>query len=200
MHIRYIASIWALRYMVLNPLPNTSVITFCDATIEDCQSGLSAAGGSSDEITPYSCATLAKVHPPPSPTLEDPPNPSLPHLAPPNLIVDLPRECPERPPPLLPPPRGRGLDRGDSWEMSYANLLLEEGLGWGNSGIVVKAILAKDKDNKVIGKRLARLAMGQGGTGHQWIVAVKRTKGGSIMVECFCGYIYTVRIQLRTRY
>ena len=158
-------------------LPAISEITSCDATTEDCQFGLSATGVSNDEITPYSCATRVELHPQAPPTSDDPPTPSVPHLAPPNLVVPLPNECPEKSPPL-PPPRGRGTE--DKWEMSYANLLLGQGLGWGNSGIVVKAIVIKDDYNQSVVDRLARLTMVPGGSGHQWIVAVKRTKGESV--------------------
>ena len=91
-------------------------------------------------------------------------------------MVDLPSERPETPP-LLPPPRGRGLARGDSWEMSYANLCLGQGLGWGNSGIVVKAELATDVDNQEFINRLARLEKNEGDDSDQWTVAVKRIRG-----------------------
>ena len=150
-------------------------ITSCDATTEDCQFGLSGTGDSNDEIAPYSSTTKAEIHPRAPPTSEDPPTSSLPHLAPPNLVVDLPSECPQKLP-TLPPPRGRGLRR---WEMSYANLWLGQGLGWGNTGVVVKAILIKDDYNQRVVNRLARLEKSQGGGEHHWMVAVKRIKGGS---------------------
>ena len=120
--------------------------------------------------------------------MEDPPDPSLPCLAPPNLVVDLPSECPEKPPPQVPPPQGRGLARGNRWEMRYADLRLGHGLGWGNSGVVAKAKLVKNEYNLWVVNRLARLEKSQGSYEHKWIVAVKRTKGGSILEEAFCGY------------
>ena len=169
-----------------------SEITSCDAgaTIEDCQFGLSATGDRNDEITPYSCATLVEVHPQAPPTLEDPPNPSLPSLALPNLVVALPSECPEKPPPLLPPPRGRGLTKGDMWEMRYADLRLRHGLGWGNSGVVAKATLAKNEYNCRAVNRLARLEKRQGGGDHKWKVAVKRTKCEPMSEESICLWVH----------
>ena len=157
-------------------LPAISEITSCDATTEDCQFGQSATGDSNNEITPYSSTTKAEIHPQAPPTSEDPPNSSLPRLAPPNLVVAMPTECPQKTL-TLPPPRGRGLRR---WEMSYANLWLRQGLGWGNTGVVVKATLIKDDYNQRVVNRLARLEKSQGGGEHQWMVAVKRTKGGCI--------------------
>ena len=161
---------------MLYSVSSFSEITSGAATIQDPQLGASAALGGNEGIAPYSCITLAEVHPQAPPTSEDPHTPSVPHLAPPNLVVDLPSERPETPP-LLPPPRGRGLAKGDSWEMSYANLCLGQGLGWGNSGIVVKAELATDVDNQEFINRLARLEKNEGDDSDQWTVAVKRIRG-----------------------
>ena len=44
----------------------------------------------------------------------------------------------------------------------------------------MKATLIKDDYNQRVVNRLARLEKSQGGGEHQWMVAVKRTKGGSI--------------------
>ena len=44
----------------------------------------------------------------------------------------------------------------------------------------MKAIVIKDDYNQSVVDRLARLTMVPGGSGHQWIVAVKRTKGESV--------------------
>ena len=72
--------------------------------------------------------------------------------------------------------------------MRYADLRLGHGLGWGNSGVVAKAKLVKNEYNLWVVNRLARLEKSQGSYEHKWIVAVKRTKGGSILEEAFCGY------------
>ena len=170
-----------------------SEITSCDATIEDCHFGPPATGDSNEEVAPYSCSTLvvAEIHPQPPTTLKDAPTPLPQDLAPPNLVVAQPSECHETPTPPLPPPRNKDQPTWDEWEMTYADLLLKGGLGWGNSGIVVQGILAKDKDRKAI-ERVARLEMAQEGGCEQWTVAVKCVKGASVLLtlkEGFCQYI-----------
>ena len=59
----------------------------------------------------------------------------------------------------------------------------------------MKAILIKDDYNQRVVNRLARLENSQGGGEHQWMVAVKRTKGGSTCwreayMDMLCGTYY----------
>ena len=67
----------------------------------------------------------------------------------------------------------------------------------------MKAILIKDDYNQRVVNRLARLEKSQGGGEHQWMVAVKRTKGGSICwreasigmlcgTHCWTGHLFVV--------
>ena len=136
------------------------------------------------EITPYSCVTLVntEIHPLSPPTAEDTPIPSVSLSTPPNLVVTKPTEGDDQPP-ALPPPRGRGLATGNRWEMHYAELQLEGGLGWGKFGTVVRGTLRKDSDTHRCVHPVARLEMGQGGSEHQWRVAVKFMAGGSMLEE-----------------
>ena len=64
--------------------------------------------------------------------------------------------------------------------MRYKDLLLEGGLGWGKFGTVVRGTLRKDSDTHRWVHPVARLEMGQGGSQHQWRVAVKFMAGGSV--------------------
>ena len=64
--------------------------------------------------------------------------------------------------------------------MRYKDLLLEGGLGWGKFGTVVRGTLRKDSDTQRCVHPVARLEMGQGGSEHQWRVAVKFMAGGSV--------------------
>ena len=116
------------------------------------------------------------THPP-----DDVSIPTLPHLSLPNLVVAPRRESLTKTPPL-PPPRRRGSTPAaqDEWEMKYTDLQLKGGLGWDNSGRVVQGILARDGERRKVFDRMTRLEMGQAGSSHQWIVAVKHIKGGPI--------------------
>ena len=171
-------------------VPISGNISSCDTTPEDCQFAAQSAVGDDLEITPYSCVTRAtvEIHPPSPPTLEDESTP-VPRLAPPNLVVAHPPKGGDTPP-LLPPPRRRGLRTGNAWEMRYRDLKLELPLGCGKFGTVVRATLCKDDDSLRCAHPVARLEMGQGGSDHQWRVAVKRMSGGSALEEiALCGYL-----------
>ena len=148
---------------------------------------MQSLAGEDSEISPYSCVTLvtAEIHPQRPPTLEDAHTVSAPALAPPNLVVTPTTKGTEQTPPL-PPPRGRGLATGNKWEMHYAELDLGQPLGWGKFGTVVRATLRKDDDTLRCAHPLARLEMGQGGSEHQWRVAVKLMTGGSLLEESGC--------------
>ena len=76
--------------------------------------------------------------------------------------------------------------------MTYADLLLKGGLGWGNSGIVVQGVLTKDKGRKAI-ERVARLEIAQGEGCEQWTVAVKCVKGESIYMREREVYLIIIR-------
>ena len=75
--------------------------------------------------------------------------------------------------------------------MHYAELQLEGGLGWGKFGTVVRGTLRKDSDTLRCVHPVARLEMGQGGSEHQWRVAVKFMAGRSMLeevsVSALCG-------------
>ena len=140
---------------------------------------------------PYSCTVAVEIHPRPPPPLESVSTSSLPRLAPPNLVVSQPAKGGDNLPPL-PPPRGRGLRTGNAWEMRYRDLQLEQPLGCGKFGTVVRGTLRKDDDTLRCSHAVARLEMGQGGSDHQWRVAVKLMAGGSTLEEggcqCMCGH------------
>lgn len=137
-----------------------------------------------EEIKSCSCVTSVTTEKSPqaTPTSKDAPTLALPYLASPNLAVAPPRRGLEKSPPV-PHPQGKTLTLAveDGWEMKYADLLLKGGLGWDNSGIVVKGILARDGDRRKVVDRLARLDKGKAGSSHQWIVAVNHIKGGPIL-------------------
>ena len=163
---------------ILSPFPE--ITPSCAPTPEDCQ----FAVRDDLEITPYSCVTLVnvEVHPLqlPTPTVVDKPDPSAPQLAPPNLVVTLPSEGEDsEQTPTHPPPRGRRLATGNKWEMHYVELDLDQPLGSGKFGTVVRGTLRKDDDSLRCAQPVARLEMGQGGSDHQWRVAVKQMAGGS---------------------
>ena len=164
------------------PSPISEITPSCDPTPEDCQFAVPSTAGDDLEITPYSCVTLVnvEVHPLPPPIAEDKPDPSAPQLAPPNLVVTLPSEGEDsEETPTHPPPRGRRLATGNKWEMHYAELELDQPLGSGKFGTVVRGTLRKDNDSLRCAQPVARLEMGQGGSDHQWRVAVKQMAGGS---------------------
>ena len=164
------------------PSPISEITPSCDPTPEDCQFAVLSTVGDDLEITPYSCVTLVnvEVHPLPTPIAEDKPDPSAPQLAPPNLVVTLPSEGEDsKQTPTHPPPRGRRLATGNKWEMHYAELDLDQPLGSGKFGTVVRGTLRKDDESLRCAQPVARLEMGQGGSDHQWRVAVKQMAGGS---------------------
>ena len=164
------------------PSPISEITASCDPTPGDCQFAVPSTVRDDLEITPYSCVTLVnvEVHPLPPPIAEDKPDPSAPQLAPPNLVVTLPSECEDsEQTPTHPPPQGRRLATGNKWEMHYAELDLDQPLGSGKFGTVVRGTLRKDDDSLRCAQPVARLEMGQGGSDHQWRVAVKQMAGGS---------------------
>ena len=164
------------------PSPISEITPSCAPTSEDCQFAVPSTAGDDLEITPYSCVTLVnvEVHPLPPPIVEDKPDPSAPQLAPPNLVVTLPSEGEDsEQTPTHPPPRGRRLATGNKWEMHYTELDLDQPLGSGKFGTVVRGTLRKDDDSLRCAQPVARLEMGQGGSDHQWRVAVKQMAGGS---------------------
>ena len=164
---------------ILSPI--SDITPSCDPTSEECQFAVPSTAGDDVEITPYSCVTLVnvEVHPQPPPTVEDKPDPSAPQLAPPNVVVTLPSEGEDsEQTPTHPPPRGRRLATGNKWEMHYVELNLDQPLGSGKFGTVVRGTLRKDDDSLRCAHPVARLEKGQGGSDHQWRVAVTQMTGG----------------------